>query len=382
MISRDSGVTDDGPVGRGAPAPLLAGRSVALVHEWFGATGGSENVFLAIREVLPDAKGFVLWRDRDARRGLDLAESWLGRTPLRRSKALALPLMPLTWRTLSNERFDVVISSSHAFAHTVKFRSSPDARYLSYIHSPARYLWSPDFDGRGSNGMLTVPRRVLQGADVRLSRHVDSYAANSREVQARIQRFWKRDARIIHPPVDVDYFTDAPAGQRRQDRGYLLGVGRWIPYKKFDLMIEIADAGGMPLVIAGSGPEEEALRRQAARVGVPVTFERQPSRDRLRELYWGAKCLLFPTHEDFGIIPVEAMACGTPVLGLRRGGVLETVVDGETGFLVDSDDPAEYAAMLRHLDGLDRDRIAAHAARFSTEVFRANVASWVADETS
>ncbi|MEV4488558.1 glycosyltransferase [Micromonospora coxensis] len=364
-----------------AGAPLLAGRSVALVHEWFGATGGSENVFLAIQEVLPDAKGFVLWRDHDARRGLDLRESWLARTPLRRSKALALPLMPLTWRTLSREVFDVVISSSHAFAHTVKFRSSPDARYLSYIHSPARYLWSPDFDGRGSNGMLTVPRRVLQGADVRLSRHVDSYAANSREVQARIQRFWKRDARIIHPPVDVDYFTDAPGAERQQDRAYLLGVGRWIPYKKFDLMIQIAEAARMPLVIAGSGPEEEALRRQAARTGVPVTFERQPSRQRLRELYWGAKCLLFPTHEDFGIIPVEAMACGTPVLGLRRGGVLETVLDGETGFLVDSEDPREYAVMLGHVDGLDRNRVQAHAARFSAAVFRANVASWVADAT-
>ncbi|MFG3302233.1 glycosyltransferase [Micromonospora chersina] len=382
MISPDGDVAEVDPAGGDVGGPLLAGRSVALVHEWFGATGGSENVFLAIQEVLPDAKGFVLWRDRDARRGIDLQESWLARTPLRRSKALALPLMPLTWRTLSSERFDVVISSSHAFAHTVKFRSSPDARYLSYIHSPARYLWSPDFDGRGSNGVLTVPRRVLQGADVRLSRHVHSYAANSREVQARIQRFWRRDARIIHPPVDVDHFTDAPAGQRRQDRGYLLGVGRWIPYKKFDLMIEIADAAGMPLVIAGSGPEEEALRRQAARVGVPVSFERQPSRDRLRELYWGARCLLFPTHEDFGIIPVEAMACGTPVLGLRRGGVVETVVDGETGFLVDSDDPRAYAAMLRQVDELDRDRVHAHAARFSVAVFRANVASWVADEAA
>ncbi|WP_346117122.1 glycosyltransferase [Micromonospora coerulea] len=352
------------------------------MHEWFGATGGSENVFLALREVLPDATGFVLWRDRDARRGLDLRESWLARTPLRRSKALALPLMPLTWRTLTRESFDVVISSSHAFAHTVKLPAAPAARYLSYIHSPARYLWSPDFDGRGSNGALTLPRRLLRAADVRLSRHVDSYAANSGEVQARIRRFWKRDARIIHPPVDVDYFAAAPAPQRQQDRGYLLGVGRWIPYKKFDLMIEIADAARMPLVIAGSGSEEESLRRSAARARIPVSFELQPSRERLRELYWGAKALLFPTHEDFGIIPVEAMACGTPVLGLRRGGALETVVDGQTGYLVDSADPREYAGMLRHVDGLDRDVIGAHAGLFSSAVFHAAVASWVSDETT
>ncbi|WP_230688848.1 glycosyltransferase [Micromonospora sp. WMMD558] len=352
------------------------------MHEWFGATGGSENVFLALREVLPDSTGFVLWRDRDARRGLDLRESWLARTPLRRSKALALPVMPLAWRTLTRERFDVVLSSSHAFAHTVKIPASPDTRYLSYIHSPARYLWSPDFDGRGSGGLLSAPRAVLRAADVRFSRHVNSYAANSREVQSRIQRFWKRDARIIHPPVDVDYFTTVPEQQRRQDRAYLLGVGRWIPYKKFDLMIDIADAAGLPLVIAGSGPEEESLRRRAAAASVPVVFEVQPSRERLRELYWGAKCLLFPTHEDFGIIPVEAMACGTPVLGLRRGGVLETVVDGETGFLVDSSDPREYAGVLRHVDQLNRERVQAHASVFSASVFRAKVTAWVSDETS
>ncbi|WP_200211182.1 hypothetical protein [Micromonospora coerulea] len=117
-IRRATDLLENRPAPRRERAPLLAGKSVALVHEWFGATGGSENVFLALREVLPDATGFVLWRDRDARRGLDLRESWLARTPLRRSKALALPLMPLTWRTLTRESFDVVISSSHAFAHT------------------------------------------------------------------------------------------------------------------------------------------------------------------------------------------------------------------------------------------------------------------------
>src|SRR5262249_24110766 len=161
-------------------------------------------------------------------------------------------------------------------------------------------VWSPDFDGRGSGGLLSVPRRALQAADVRLSRHVHSYAANSREVQARVRRFWNRDARVINPPVDVAYFADAPLYPRAPERGYLLGAGAWIPYKNFDLMIEIADAARMPLVIAGSGPEEAALRRAAERVSVPIAFEHQPSRERLRELYWGAKALLFPAHEDFG----------------------------------------------------------------------------------
>jgi len=365
-----------------AQAQLLPGKSVALVHEWFAVTGGSENVFVAINEVLPQAKAFVLWRDAAAQRGAGFQESWLARTPLRHAKPLALPFMPLTWRTLTREDFDVVISSSHAFAHTVKVGSSADTRYLSYVHSPARYVWSPDFDGRGSGGLLTLPRKALQAADIRLSRHVHSYAANSVEVQSRLRRFWNRDARVIHPPVDVAYFADAPAHQRAQNRDYLLGAGRWVSYKNFDLIIEIADAARVPLVIAGSGPEEAALRQAAQRASVPVTFEHRPSRERLRELYWGAKALLFPAHEDFGIIPVEAQACGTPVLGVRRGGLLETVVDAETGFLVDSTDPVQYAAALQHIDEFDHDRIRGHASNFSVDVFKARMAAWVTEDAS
>ncbi|MER7275133.1 glycosyltransferase [Dactylosporangium sp. NPDC000244] len=363
-------------------ADLLPGKSVALVHEWFGATGGSENVFVAMHEVLPRAKPFVLWRDEDAHRGAGFRESWLARTPLRHAKPLALPVMPLTWRTLTRERFDVVVSSSHAFAHTVKLGPAEHTRYLSYVHSPARYVWSPDFDGRGSGGLLKVPRKALQAVDVRLSRHVHSYAANSLEVRSRLRRFWNRDARVINPPVDVAYFAAAPAPQRAGNREYLLGAGRWIPYKNFDLIIAIADAARLPLVIAGSGPQETALRQAAGRAGIAVTFEHQPTRERLRELYWGAKALLFPAHEDFGIIPVEAQACGTPVLGVRRGGLLETVVDGETGFLLDSSEPGRYAQALRGVDRLDRDRIAAHATGFSVDVFKARIASWVTEEAS
>jgi glycosyltransferase involved in cell wall biosynthesis len=359
---------------------LLEGRSVAVVHEWFSATGGSEQVFLAIAGLVPHAARYVLWAERDApTHTLALSQSWLARTPLRRSKALALPVMPLAWRTLDRARFDVVISSSHAFAHTVRLGSPDRTRYLSYVHSPARYLWSPTFDGRGANPLLTAPRRALQAADVRFSRHVHAYAANSREVQARVRRYWKRDATVINPPVDVDFFAAAPPTQREAPRDYLLGVGRWVPYKNFDLMVAIAAEAGLPLVIAGSGPQEARLRRLAEAAPVPVTMEVRPSRERLRQLYWGARALLFPAHEDFGIIPVEAQACGTPVIGLRRGGLLETVVEGETGFLVDSLEPGAHAGAIRCLTSLTRDRIQAHARGFSHARFDARMTEWIAD---
>ena len=357
-------------------AGLLSGRRVAVVHEWFGATGGSEAVFLNIAGLIPHAERFVLWRDRDVQR-TDLRESWLARTPLRRSKALALPVMPLAWRTLTRSRFDVVVSSTHAFAHTVKMGDPEQTRYLSYVHSPARYVWSPDFDGRGSNRLLVAPRLMLQRIDLRMSRHVHAYAANSAEVRNRIRRFWQRDAEVIHPPVDTDYFAAAPPGQQAQSRDYLLGVGRWIGYKNFDVMIEIASASRVPLVLAGSGPDEAELRWAAARAGVPVSFEVRPTRERLRELYWGAKALLYPAHEDFGIVPVEAQACATPVIGLNRGGLLETVADGQTGYLVPGLTPAPYAAAVTRADHLSRSAIAAHAGQFSVLAFERRMSDWL-----
>jgi glycosyltransferase involved in cell wall biosynthesis len=355
-------------------------RRVALVHEWFDAVGGSEQVFLEIVKTLPQADRYVLWRDGTAGEGQQMTESWLSRTPLRRHKALALPFMLPAWRMLNGGSYHLVLSSSHAFAHSVKFRDQSATRYLSYVHTPARYVWSPELDVRGGHLLLKPMRSVLKRADVALSRHVHSYAANSQEVQARIKRFWSRECRVIHPPVDVDYFAPTQAESAGRHRDYLLGVGRWISYKRFDLMIEIAERARVPLVIAGGGPEEERLRRQAADATVGVTFVPRPSKADLRSLYLNALALLYPTHEDFGIVPVEAQACGTPVLGLRRGGLLETVRPGETGFLVDSIDPSDYAALVSRLVDLKPAPAMANARRFSSERFRTNIADWVSEE--
>jgi glycosyltransferase involved in cell wall biosynthesis len=364
-----------------APA-LLAGRSVALVHEWFEATGGSEQVFARMARLIPHAEHFTLWRDADAvELAPDIHESWLARTPLRRHKAMALPLMPLAWRTLGRGPFDVVISSSHAFAHTVRLGGHPDTRYLSYVHSPARYVWSPDVDQRGNGPLLGPARFALRRAELRLSRHVHAYAANSREVQSRIRRYWGRDATVIHPPVDIGFFAAGTAADRAQDRRYLLGAGRWVPYKNFDLMIAVAEEARTPLVIAGSGPEEVRLRRLANRADVDVAFEVRPSRSRLRRLYWGALALLNPAREDFGIIPVEAQACETPVIGPAVGGLLDSVVHGETGYLEPSMEPRALAANVRGLSGLCGEAIAHNAARFAPHQFDRRLAMWLNQHT-
>jgi glycosyltransferase involved in cell wall biosynthesis len=367
-----------------APASIgnhLAASSIAVVHEWFGATGGSERVFQEISALIPGARRFVLWKDADVTEDLaDVSQSWMSRTPLRHRKAMALPLMPLAWRTLTAEKFDVVISSSHAFAHTVRLRGAGDTRHLSYIHSPARYVWSADLDSRGGGSVMAPARWALRRLDVSMSRHVNGYAANSVEVRDRIRRYWQRDATVINPPVDTEYYRH---GSKPRSAGgdYLLGVGRWVSYKRFDLMIEIADRAGVPIVIAGGGPAETELRKLGAKKRVSVEFVTRPSNEQLRNLYRGARALLYPAHEDFGMIPVEAQAAGCPVIGLARGGLLETVVHGSTGFLVHGLDPAGYVAAVRDLDELDPQSAICNAERFSRSRFRENMLGWLLEET-
>lgn len=356
-------------------------RRIAVINEWFERTGGAEQVLLAIRDALPTAHTYVLWSDRDVADYPGLQESWLARTPLRGHKALTLPLMPLVWRTQTRQRFDVVLTLSHSLNHTARFPVNPGGVHLSYVHTPARYLWLREIDPRRTGVGQHVAVETLKRLELRSNRHVTSYAANSETVRQRIQRFWHRNARVIHPPCRTAHFATTPRQDREQNRDYLLGYGRWVEYKRYDFMIDVAARARLPLVIAGSGPMEAQLRRYAARSGADVRFEVRPDDARLRRLIWGARAVLYPCHEDFGIVPVEAQACGTPVIGLRRGGLLETVIDGVTGFLVEGFDVEAYADRIARSADVDRAAVRANAERFSEDAFTRHVQSWV-DEVS
>lgn len=358
--------------------PTGLGR-MAVLNEWFEAIGGAERTLLAVMDAFPDAESFALWTDADADAPARLRESWIARTPLRGRKALTLPVIPFVWRTQTRSRFDVVLSLSHSLNHAARLPVTDGGAHVSYVHTPARYLHLPQIDRRRRAGGRRVAVAATKLIERRTSRHVDSYAANSVEVRDRIRDFWGRDARVINPPVRTGYFTPAADPVPVAERGYLLGVGRWILYKRFDLMIEIAERAGLPLVLAGAGPMEAQLRAQAASAAVPVRFELRPTDERVRELMRGAAALLFPGHEDFGITPVEAQACGTPVVALARGGALETVVDGYTGALVGEDDPAAFAAALGRVQHLAPHRIRANALRFGADRFAGQVRQWVRD---
>jgi glycosyltransferase involved in cell wall biosynthesis len=361
-----------------------------LVHEWIAQDGGSENVLQAMSETFPDAELQCLWNDSRGRFDtVRVRESWLARTPLRRHKAAALPLMPATWRSLRYRGYDWALISSHAFAHHASFRGAPRGfRKMVYVHTPARYVWTRTFDARGNNPVARLLSHVLRPLDRRRAREGAEFAANSMFVRNRILSTWGVDARVIHPPVDVEKIQAVP---RWRDvlqpgeaalldalpEGFVLGASRFIPYKRLEDVIKVGEATGRPVVLAGKGPHLPALQAAADAASVPVHFVHAPSDPLLYALYQRTALFVFPAIEDFGIMPVEAMAAGAPVLAQVEGGAAESVLPGVTGALIrftDRDEMREGAeiAMATSLD----DRLN-RAQDFTAKRFREEIAAWV-----
>ncbi len=349
-----------------------------MCHEWLAARHGSEKTFEAMAGALPTADVYGLTWNPES--GLNLAgrpvtSTFLNRLrPLRGRRALQLPLMPLAWRYASRRDYDLVVTSSHACAKG--FRPGRQALHLCYCYTPMRYLWLSSIDTRRRRSTVTVPfERLMRAWDLSSVAWVDEFAAISTAVQARIGEFYNRPATVIHPPVDTDHYTPGHRG----DGGYALSVSRMVPYKRLDLAIRACHRVGHPLVVAGAGPAEVELRALAAGLAADVRFVVEPDDDQLRELYRSADVLVFTAEEDFGIVPVEAQACGTPVVALSRGGTLDTVLPGTTGVLVDELDVDEFAAGVeRALNaGLAPSDCRRNAERFSASRFRNEFLDWV-----
>lgn len=359
-----------------------------LVHEWLAPHGGSENVFEVLSDAFPDAERFCLWNDSNGR-FTGVEETMLARTPLRRSKAAALPFMPFAWRHLPARDADWVLASSHLFAHQARFAGpAREVPKLVYAHTPARYVWTPELDGRGSGVAARTVSRVLKPLDRRRAQEPQAIAANSAFIADRIARTWEREATVIYPPVDVTAFTTAgeltPADAALAaslPSEFLLGVSRFVPYKRLDRVIDAGIAAGLPVVLAGGGPDEERLRAIAAAKNARVTFVHNPSTVLLAELYRRSLALVFPAIEDFGIMPVEAMATGTPVVANAIGGTAETVVDGVTGALVHDWSQSELASAVERAIAADPQACIARAREFDTSVFTRRITAWVGAQT-
>ena len=262
-----------------------------------------------------------------------------------------------------------MISSSHCVAKAVL--AAPRALHVCYCHTPMRYAWD-QFDayfgprrlGRVASAAMRVVMARLARWDRDTADRVDHYVTNSQYVAGRIGRYYNREAIVVHPPVDTEFFRPSAV----DPEPFALVVSALVPYKRIDLAIEACRIAGVPLTIAGDGPDRAALERSG---DGSTTFLGRVSDSDLRDLYQRASVVLLPGEEDFGIVPVEAQACGRPVVALRRGGATETVIDGETGRLVDAADPNDFAdAIRRVLDSrFDPQVIRRHAERFSRARF-------------
>ncbi len=344
---------------------------------------GGERLLELFCELFPEADLYTLVYDRDAMSETinrhKVTPSFIQRLPFGVSRyQMYLPLMPMALESFDLRDYDLVISSESGPAKGVI--TQPETCHICYTETPMRYLWNMAPEYARTLGPI---RRMLWGPiaawlrvwDYAGAQRVDHFLANSENVRKRIQRYWGREADVIHCPVDCERFTPGDPA----DEGYLLFVGELTGYKRADLAVDACKTSGRKLVVVGDGPEMSALRRKA---GPNVEFTGWVEPAELVRYYRGCSAFLFPGEEDFGITPLEAMACGKPVVAYGRGGALETVVEGETGvFFHEPSSEALNRAVARALEHVwDPDRARRRALEFDRIRIRQQLARYVEEK--
>ncbi len=358
--------------------------TIALVHDWLVGMRGGEKCLDVLCELFPHAHLFTLVHKRDAVsetiERMPISTSFLQHLPFGVSHYQRyLPLFPRAIEHLDMSIFPLVISSSHAVAKGVRVRK--DALHICYCHTPMRYIWDPydQYFGSGRAGFITrtVMKALLPSLrrwDIQSNTRVTHFIANSQNVRERIKRIYDRSAEVIHPPVDVRRFSLSS-----KDDGYFLIVSALVPYKRIDIAIRAFNTLGSKLIIIGSGIEEQRLKSIARS---NIEFPGWVDDGVLAEFYERCRAVVFPGEEDFGIVPLEAMACGKPVVAFARGGALETVVESEhlaTGVLFHQQGIEDLVAAIRKLDRrvFDPRRLREHAQQFDRSVFKERMLNYV-----
>ncbi len=358
---------------------MSSGGSLALVHDYLLVMRGAERTFAAMAACWEDAPIYTLLYDAAGTSGRfasrEIHTSALQRLHVgQRGFRRLLPLFPLAVERLPLVGHDVVVSSSSAFAHGV--RPAPDATHVCYCHSPFRYAWHARSTAlaeapRPLRPLLSPTLERIRSWDVRASRRVTHYVANSEITRRRIEEFWGRESTVVHPPVETERFAIGVP------EDFFLVVTELVAHKRVELALRAAHRARVPVKVVGTGPELERLRA-LHRSG--VEFLGRISDEELAGLYGRARALIVPNVEEFGIAAVESQAAGRPVVGTDEGGTRETVLDGRTGVLVKGGDVDALAEALREID-FDRFRpqdVRLHAQRFSRQAFQRRFAAEVA----
>jgi glycosyltransferase involved in cell wall biosynthesis len=358
---------------------------LALVHDWLTGMRGGERALEVLCERFPDAEIFTLVHVRGSVsptiERLPIHTSFVQHLPMvARRYRNYLPLFPTAVERFDLDRFDFVLSLSHCCVKSVL--RGQTARHVCYCLTPMRYAWD-QFDAYfGAERIGRMGSAVMRPIMARMARwdretagRVDRYVAISHYVAGRIARYYNREATVVYPPVNTRFFSPDGSSPER----FALIVSALVPYKRVDLAMEACNRAHIPLKIVGEGPERASLERSA---GNGTAFLGHRSDDEIRDLYRRAAVVLLPGEEDFGIVPLEAQACGRPVVALGRGGALETIVPDETGLLVNELDAGAFAdAVARAVDRrFDAIAIRRHAERFSRERFGDEMQALVSSE--
>lgn len=346
---------------------------VAIVHYWLVGMRGGEKVLEAICDLFPNADIFThVYEPRfisDKLNSRRIQTTFIGKLPYaRKMYKQYLPLMPIALEQIDLSGYDLVISSESGPAKGIIPASS--ALHVCYCHSPMRYIWNMynkyyDSSSRVVRMMMPPMSHYLRTWDVAAANRVDNFVANSHTVSQRIMRYYRREASVIHPPVDVSAFRPVPASELGD---YYLMVGELVSYKRPDLAVQAFTRMNRKLVVIGGGEMLEPLKKAA---GPTVTLMGSQPFDVLKHHYARCRGLIFPGEEDFGIVPVEAMASGRPVIAFGRGGATETVLSGKTGIFFDNQTVDDLIDAIERLEAMDLNPADAvsRAADFQRDVF-------------
>ena len=363
----------------------------AIVHEWFTNYAGSERVVESFTNIWPEAKVFTLvdFLSEEERKIILKSKppktSFIQKLPFAKTKHRRyLPLFPFAIERFDFSEYDLIISSSHAV--TKGLRKNKNQLHISYCHSPMRYAWDNTelylSEANISKGLKGFAARsiinYLRKWDLKTASRPDYLIANSKFIAGKIRRIYNRNSDVIYPPVDVYKFE--PISEKED---YFLTASRMVPYKRADLIVEaFSMMEGKKLKVIGEGPELEKIKRKASK---NIEILGYKSGNELKSLMQKAKAFVFAAEEDFGITVVEAMACGTPVIALNKGGTAETVVDGITGILFESQNASDIINAVKKFEEMinkfDSAQISLHANQFSRDIFEKNIREYVRNKS-
>jgi glycosyltransferase involved in cell wall biosynthesis len=347
---------------------------IALVHDWIGNISGAERVLFELHKIFPEAPIYTLFSNNKLVKEYipkaDIRTSFIQKIPFHKKiYPYLLPLLPIAIESFDLSQFDVVISSSNIFSKGLILK--PKTKHICYCYSPSRFLWDRNTEYENQGWFSKISRHLLRIWDHQAASRVDEFVAISKVVQDRIKKYYHRESEIIYPPVTLKaIFTDDEVSIK----DYYLIVSRLYPHKNINLAVQAFNKSGKNLIVIGDGPEMGRLQKIAKE---NIYFLGHQSDENISIYYQNCKAFIMPQEEDFGITPIEAMSFGKPVLALRKGGAIETIIEGQTGEFFD--DP--IAEALTHtilefekkITQYHSGKIGEHAAKFSAQRFREEI---------